>query len=223
VAFTMAIRLLLIPFSYHALRGQAGMAAFQARVQELRKRYAHQPDRMQRELNELYRAEGSGLLAGCLPLVIQLPFFSIMYRLFLSRTIAGRPNGLLSRDLLSTPLGSHWLSGAGPASPQGLLFLGLFALLGVVAFVSARASRAASPPVAGQPAAVGALARLLPYSTLIIAAIVPLAAGIYLLTTSSWSVAERAALSRFGRRSGTPPVRHTGRGSARSGTSRAAG
>jgi hypothetical protein len=42
----------------------------------------------------------------------------------------------------------------------------------------------------------GWLTRLLPYTTVVIAAIVPLAAGIYLLTTTAWTTAERALLRR---------------------------
>jgi YidC/Oxa1 family membrane protein insertase len=206
VGFTVAVRLLLLPLSYYSLRGQASMSALLPQVQELQKRYAKQPDRLQRELGALYRQEGTGLLGGCLPLLLQLPFFSIMYRLFLSRTIGGHPNNLLSRDLLGTPLGSHWLSGAGPLSGQGVVFLGLFALLAVVAVVAGRAARQAGagqpggsgqPGGAGQPGGVlGALGRVLPYSTLVIAAIVPLAAGLYLLTTTTWTVTERVVLRR---------------------------
>jgi YidC/Oxa1 family membrane protein insertase len=194
VVFTVAVRLLLSPLSYHAFRGQAGLSALQPKVADLRKRYASQPERLQRELTALYQAEGGTMLAGCLPLLLQLPFFSIMYRLFLSKTVDGRGNSLLTKDLLTTPLGSHWLTGAGPASTQGLLFLALFALLAGVGFLAARATRAAGPAVApapGQPAALGLLSRIVPYTTVVIAAFVPLAAGIYLLTTTSWTAAER--------------------------------
>jgi len=195
VVFTLAVRLLLAPLSYRAFRGQASIAALQPKIGELRTRYGNQPDRLQRELTALYQAEGGGMLAGCLPLLLQLPFFSVMYRLFLSKTVDGQANWLLSRDLLTTPLGSHWLTGAGPASAQGLLFVGLFGLLAAVGFVTARATRAASPaamPAPGQPAGLSVLSRILPYTTVVIAAFVPLAAGIYLLTTTSWTAAERA-------------------------------
>ena len=143
------------------------------------------------------------MMRGCLPLLLQLPFFSVMYRLFLSRTVDGRANGLLSQHLFGTPRGSHWLTGAGLLSGQGLVFLGLFVLLALVATLSARAAKAAAPvapavgggaPVSG---AMGAIMKLLPYSTLIIAAFVPLAAGLYLLTTTTWTVAERVLLRRW--------------------------
>jgi len=41
-----------------------------------------------------------------------------------------------------------------------------------------------------------ALSRLMPYGTLIVAALVPLAAGLYLLTSTAWAVTERSILTR---------------------------
>jgi YidC/Oxa1 family membrane protein insertase len=207
VIVTIAVRLLLSPLSFTALRGQAGIAATQSRAAELRSRYVHEPDRLQRELAVLYQTQGGTLLAGCLPLLVQLPFFSVLYRLFLSRTVAGRPNALLARNLLGAPLGSHWLTGLGPLSLHGLVFLVLFALLALACFTVARLSRSAtsSGPVPGAAASgaglAGLLGRVLPYTTVIIAAFVPLAAGLYLLTTTAWTAAERAA---WRHRSGRP-------------------
>jgi YidC/Oxa1 family membrane protein insertase len=162
------------------------------------------------------------VFAGFLPLLLQLPFLSIMYALFRSGTIGGRPNGLLSHDLLGAPLGSHWLSGPGPLSAQGAVFLGLFALLAVAAWLAARVARtsaarqAAAVQASGQagqvgqpalPGAVGWLVRALPYMTLVIAAIMPLAAGLYLLTTTLWAAAERAMLAPRVRRHVRPQSR----------------
>jgi len=205
VAFTAGVRLLLVPLSFYGMRGQARIAAVQPRVQELQARYARRPDRLQAELSALYAREAGGMLTGCLPLLLQLPFFSLMYRLFLSGTVDGKPNVLLRRQLLGTPLGTHLLSGAGLLSAHVLVFAGLLALLALVAALSARAARASAPIPAAQPAgAAGAMTimtRLLPYTTLVIAAFVPLAAGIYLLTTSAWTAAERGLLRR---RAGLP-------------------
>jgi YidC/Oxa1 family membrane protein insertase len=41
-----------------------------------------------------------------------------------------------------------------------------------------------------------ALGRVLPYFTVVVAAFVPLAAGVYLLTTTAWTLAERAFVQR---------------------------
>ena len=52
-------------------------------------------------------------------------------------------------------------------------------------------------PGGAQPGgALGAVGAVLPYLTVIMAAVLPLAAGIYLLTSSAWTLAERSVLAR---------------------------
>ena len=93
-------------------------------VRELQQRHSGHPDKLQRELAALREREGTGIFAGC-----RLPACCcVMYRLFLSPAVAGRPNGLLGHTLLGAPLGAHWLSGPGPLSAQGLVFAGLYLL-----------------------------------------------------------------------------------------------
>ena len=240
--FTVAIRLLLLPLSYRAMRGMAAQARIAPRVQALQKQHAGQPDRLQRELAALYQSEGTSMFAGCLPVLVQWPVLSVLYLLFRSPRIAGAPNTLLSHGLFGAPLGSHWLGGAGPFSAQGAVFAGLFLLLAGIGWLSARlvrrvgvpaaapgatatgpdatasgpgtttakptrtpAARATRPTATGPPDATGgstaasvsaALARVVPYFTVAVAAFVPLAAGLYLLTTTAWTLAERAFVQR---------------------------
>src|SRR5215475_1060040 len=211
VAFTMAVRLLLMPLSLRALRGQAVQARLAPQLAALRQRYGKQPERLQREMAALYKREGTSMFAGFAPLLLQWPFLSVMYLLFRSPTVGGTANTLLTHDLLGVPLGAHWLSGAGPldlASAQGVVFVGLFALLAGLCWLSARLGRlmtaqatAAKPAPRATTAAAaaggpGLLVRALPYLTVVIAAFAPLAAGIYLLTTLAWSLAERMLYSR---------------------------
>jgi YidC/Oxa1 family membrane protein insertase len=225
VAFTMLVRLALLPLSYYAVRGERARSRLLPQVQDLQRRHAKDPERLRRELSALQRAEGATMFTGCLPLLLQLPFFSVMYRLFLSHSVAGSPNALLSHRLLAAPLGSWWLGGAGPVSAQGLVFAVLFALLAVLGVAALRAARRAkaaatataraapkavtvgaaaqaAPPAGSADRAVSLLSRVMPFGSLVTAAIVPLAAGLYLLTTAAWTLAERAALNRWSR--GTP-------------------
>ena len=223
VLFTMAVRLLLVPFSYRAMRGMDAQAKMAPRVAALRKKHASQPERLQRELSALYQAEGTSMFAGCLPLLLQWPFLSVMYLLFRSQRIDGAPNTLLTHDLLGAPLGSHLLGGAGLVSAQGAVFAGLLALLAVIGWLSARLARRFAAAGGGtgalvpaQPAArrgkqvpggqagtaappagaAAAVAKLAPYVTVVFAAFVPLAAGLYLVTTTAWTLAERILLRR---------------------------
>ncbi len=148
VGFTVVVRLLLLPLSYRAMRGMAAQARMAPLVQGLRKRYAGQPDRLQRELTALYRAEGTSMFAGCLPLLVQWPAFSVLSLLFRSSRVGGAPNTLLTHRLFGAPLASYWLGGAGPFSAQGAVFAGLFVLLAAVGWLSARMARRASGPPA---------------------------------------------------------------------------
>ncbi len=228
VAFTMAVRVLLAPLSLRALRGQAVQARLAPQLQALRQRYARQPERLQREMSALYKREGTSLFAGIAPLLLQWPFLSVMYLLFRSPQVGGKPNTLLSRDLFGVPLGTHWLSGAGPVSLQGAVFLGLFAFLAALCWLSARLGRVMTAQASGVQASgtqaasagTGLLVKVLPYLTVVIAAFAPLAAGIYLLTSLGWSLAERALFWRSAGEAGplaAPAARRAVGGSLRSG------
>jgi len=205
IGFTMAMRLLLLPLSYRAMRGTAAQARLAPLAQDLRKRYAGQPDRLQHELTALYRAEGTSIFAGCLPLLVQWPAFAVLSLLFRSAYVGGAPNTLLAHSLFGAPLAGYWLGGAGPLSAQGAVFAGLFVLLAGIGWLSARMARRASATAATATAATGTapasgaqatVVRLLPFATVAIAAFVPLAAGLYLATSTAWTLAERAVLSR---------------------------
>ena len=211
IVFTAAVRLAVMPLSFRAMRGQAAQARLAPRVAALRTRYRGEPERFGRELSELYRGEGTSVYAGFGPLLAQWPVFSVLYLLFRSPVVAGAANRLLSRELFGDPLGSHWLSGAGAFGAHGTVFLGLFALLAAICWLSARVARRMSAPLApaapGTGAALGAVGRVLPYVTVVIAAFAPLAAGIYLVTSTAWSVAERWVFSRSARDAGPAGVR----------------
>ena len=204
VVFTMAIRLLLTPLSFRALRGQAAMTRLAPQIQELRKRYGRQPERLQRELTALYAREGTSLLSGFVPLLAQWPVFSVLYLLFRSPTVDGGPNSLLSRDLFGVPLGAHWLSGGGAATAglHAAVFPAVLAILAVICWLSIRVARrmTAAPAAADTTRVVALLGKVLPYITVVIAAFAPLAAAVYLVVSVSWSVGERRVFAARSRR-----------------------
>jgi len=196
IAVTMAVRIVLAPLSLRAFRAQVAAARLAPQLLALRQRYARQPERLQSEMSALYRQEGTSMFASIKPILFQWPFLSVMYLLFRSPLIAGKPNTLLGHDLLGVTLGSHWLSGAGPISLQGGVFLGLFALLAGLCWLSGRLGQLMAVPAvpavpAGRKPGTGVLVKALAYLTVVIAAFTPLAAGIYLLTSMGWSLVER--------------------------------
>jgi YidC/Oxa1 family membrane protein insertase len=186
VVFTAGIRLLLLPLSKAALRGERARAVLAPKMKNLRDKHGKDPVRLREEMVELQKESGSSMFVGCLPMLVQIPVFMVMYRLFDSTSVGGRPNSLLDGTLFGTGLGDHF---------HGPVFFGLAAALVVVAWFSSRwqakqmVSAEPKPPMAN-------LVRLMPYGTVLATAIVPLAAGLYLLTTTTWTVIERAILRR---------------------------
>ncbi|MGI5258003.1 membrane protein insertase YidC [Streptomyces angustmyceticus] len=203
VLCTLGVRAALHPLARAAARGEQARSALAPRMAELQRTHKGNPERLQKAVSELYAETGSSPLAGCLPTLLQLPVFFVMYHLF--STGGG---GLQDHTLLGAPLTGHWsraLADGGVFGPHGRVYLALFALIAAVAtwnFRRARAAAAAAPqPAAGGTALPGmsSLAKVMPllsFATLITLAVVPLAAGLYVVTTTTWTACERALLQR---------------------------
>jgi YidC/Oxa1 family membrane protein insertase len=158
-------------------------------IRKISEKHGKDPERVQREVAKLQSESGTTLLAGCLPMFAQLPFFWVMYTLFSTAVVAGQSNQLLAGTIFGAPLGIHW-----PMFASTPAYLGLAVLLAAVAFFSSRRQLRlldeSATPLARR------IARFLPFGTLVTAAFIPLAAGLYLLTTTAWTLAERAILTR---------------------------
>jgi YidC/Oxa1 family membrane protein insertase len=204
VLITVAVRLLVLPLSLRSMRGQAIAARLAPELQALRTRYGKQPERLQREMTVLYKREGTSMFAGLTPMLLQWPLLSVMYLLFRSSRVGGGPNRLLTMDLFGVPLGTHWLGGPALIGARGAVFLAVLAVLGVLCWLLARLGRSMMPTAPAAPSTGGAVLKVLPYLTVVIAAFAPLAAGVYLVTSTGWSVLERHL---FRTRTGPGPSR----------------
>ncbi|GAA2799047.1 YidC/Oxa1 family membrane protein insertase [Streptomyces showdoensis] len=200
VLFTMCVRIAVHPLSRAAARGQKARTRLAPRLAELRKKHAKNPERLQKAVLELHAQEKVSPLAGCLPSLLQAPAFFLMFHLFSSGRMAGH-------SLFAAPLGDHYadaLSNGGVWGPAGLVYLVLFAIVGAVAtynYLRARRQPLAVPADPSQPGAgvATAMARYLPllsFATLLSVAAVPLAAALYIVTSTTWTAVERAFLYR---------------------------
>jgi YidC/Oxa1 family membrane protein insertase len=180
VLFTMGVRLLLVPLSRRQATAQRTQADLAPKLLDLRRRYADDPARLRVELASLYRRAGTSPFASLAPALLQSPAFLVLYTVFTHPTIGDRPNLLLAADLFGTPLAAHGLAAGWP-------LLAVLVTIALVATISARRMRRSGS---------AAWLTVLPYLTLVPAAIMPLAAGYYLLTTTAWSAAETALLRR---------------------------
>lgn len=206
VLVTLLVRILLIPVGVSQARAEQTRARLAPKLRELQRRHGRDRERLQRETMQLYRDENASPFAGCLPLVAQAPVVGLLYAVFLHPTIAGHANTLLGETLLGVPLGAGlWsgvISGSLDLATAGVIGA-LVALIAAVGEATRRVFRP-SPPPEGAPAMPAAALGALQFATAVVALFVPLAAGLYLFTTSAWTLAQRLVLRRL-----IPPVAPT--------------
>lgn len=222
VIVTLVVRAALIPVGVALAKGEQTRARLAPKLQALQAKHRDDPERLQRELRELYAEEGTTPFAGCLPMLVQAPVVGVIYALFILPVVNGHPNALLGETLFGVPLGSS-LAGtiaSGGATVAALAVFGALVLaIAAVGWLTLRAARPGGPLAVPRPArsaaASGPSARtsssataapalpdlskaMLPlhFMTAVIAVFVPLAAGLYLLTTVAWTLVQRLVLRR---------------------------
>ena len=84
IIFTLLIRLVLLPLVYKSYKGGAIMRILKPEMEQLNKKYPKQEDAMkkQQEMMALQKRAGYSPMAGCLPVLIQMPFLTAMFMFF---------------------------------------------------------------------------------------------------------------------------------------------
>ena len=75
ILFTVFTRIALLPLTIKQLQSSKKMQELQPFMQELRRKYGKDPQKLQQETMKLYKEHKANPVGGCLPLVIQLPIF----------------------------------------------------------------------------------------------------------------------------------------------------
>lgn len=79
IFLTIAINMALYPLTLSSIVQMAAMQRIQPKVQEIQKKLKEQPEKMQKEIMELYKKEKVNPLGGCLPMLIKIPFFIALF------------------------------------------------------------------------------------------------------------------------------------------------
>ena len=116
IAFTIIMRLILFPLAQTSFKSMAKMKKLQPEMQRLKETYPNDRQKMQQELMALYKREGANPVAGCLPVLFQIPIFFSLYKvLFVTIEMYHAPFFLWIKDLSAPdPLGILILFGLFP-------------------------------------------------------------------------------------------------------------
>lgn len=214
IVLTLLVRAVLIPVGVSQVKAGITRKRLAPKISELQTKYKKQPELKQQKLMELYKEENASPFAGCLPVLAQMPVLMAVYGLFINATIGGHTNELLGHTFLGLPLSTSFvkLLGAGDLTGSAItVYLILVVLIGVVAGFSRHLLTPAAPETPAAPPArsgheppampdlSGVMKTLsfMPFITAVIALFVPLAAALYLATTTTWTLCERLVLNRL--------------------------
>ncbi|MDR3334293.1 MAG: membrane protein insertase YidC [Treponema sp.] len=82
ILLTLLVKLILFPLTKKGSESTLRMQSLSPKIKEIQEKYKDNPTQMNTKMAELYKQEGYNPLAGCLPMILQIPIFFAMYNLF---------------------------------------------------------------------------------------------------------------------------------------------
>jgi YidC/Oxa1 family membrane protein insertase len=130
---TVLIKVVFFPLANKSYASMAKMKSVQPKMEEVRKRFPEDKVKQQQAMMELYKQEKINPLAGCLPIVVQIPVFFALYKvLFVTIEMRHAPFFGWIRDLSAPdPTNLFNLFGLIPFDPTVLPVIGPFLHIGI--------------------------------------------------------------------------------------------
>jgi YidC/Oxa1 family membrane protein insertase len=150
VLITLAIRALFFPLANFSFRSMAKMKAVTPEMTRLKELYKDDKVKLQQEMMALYRKEKINPASGCLPVLIQIPFFFAIYKmLFISLEMRHQPFFGWIKDLSAAdPTSIFNLFGLIPWDPPGFMIIGIWPILmGASMWVQQKLNPAPTDPI----------------------------------------------------------------------------
>ncbi len=150
VIITIGIRLIFFPLANYSFRSMAKMKAVQPEMTRLKELHKEDKVKLQQEMMALYRKEKINPASGCLPVLIQIPFFFAIYKmLFISLEMRHQPFFGWIQDLSDKdPTSIFNLFGLIPWDPPSFLIIGIWPILmGASMWVQQKLNPAPADPI----------------------------------------------------------------------------
>ena len=102
VIMTVIVKLILYPLTKKQIESTKAMMSIQPKMKEIQEKYKDDKQRLNMELANLYKNEGVNPLAGCLPLLVQMPIMIGIFYGIRDFSYAG-PSNFLWMETISNP------------------------------------------------------------------------------------------------------------------------
>ena len=131
ILITIGIRLLFFPLANYSFRSMAKMKALQPEMVRLKELHKDDKMKLQQEMMSLYKKEKVNPASGCLPVLIQIPFFFAIYKmLFISLEMRHQPFFGWIKDLSAQdPTSLFNMFGLIPWDPPSFMVIGVWPIL----------------------------------------------------------------------------------------------
>ncbi|AIF81874.1 membrane protein insertase [endosymbiont of Acanthamoeba sp. UWC8] len=191
---TVVIKLMLFPLAYKGFRGMNKLKDLQPQMQALKQK--HQDDTMmfQKSIMELYKKEKVNPLAGCLPIVLQMPIFFALYKV-LYVTIEMRHAHFFGwiKDLSGADTTNIFnLFGLIPWDPPAFLHIGILPILmAATMYIQQRLSPEPSDPMQAK------VMKMLPWIFMFMFSTFPSGLIIYWAWSNILSIVQQVAIKKL--------------------------
>jgi YidC/Oxa1 family membrane protein insertase len=210
---TLAVMVVLFPLTLKSTKNMLQMQQLQPELKKLQQQHKNDKAKLNEEMMALYKQHGVNPVAGCLPMLLQMPVFIVMYRVIagLSHMSNGVPapryldkNTDLYKALIKS--GGHMkslgidLSSAASHHHSSFLaalpFFILVALVIVTQYIQTR-QMTARTPASAQTAQTQMMTRIMPIFFGFISYSIPAGVNVYFLVSALFRIAQQEAMYRF--------------------------
>lgn len=147
---TVLVKIAFFPLANKSYASMAKMKAVQPQMTLIRERFAEDKVQQQKELMELYKKEKINPIAGCWPMLVQIPVFFALYKvLYVTIEMRHAPFIGWIHDLAAPdPTSLFNLFGLIPWTPPAMLMIGIWPLImGVTMWVQMQMNPAPADPI----------------------------------------------------------------------------
>jgi YidC/Oxa1 family membrane protein insertase len=188
IGLTLIVRAALFPIANKQYESMAKMRIMGPKMKAVQERHKDDKVKQQQEIMALYKAEKVNPVAGCLPLLIQIPVFYALYKsLMVSIEMRHQPFVLWIKDLSAPdPLTPLNLFGLVPWTPPAMIALGVFPIiLGLTMWLQQKLAPPQADPVQRQVFA------LMPWVLMFVMAPFPAGLQLYWIVNNLVSIAQQ--------------------------------
>ena len=191
--FTCILRLAVFPLANKSYRSFARMRKIQPKMLEVREKYGDDRAKLQAAIFELYKKENVNPMAGCLPILVQIPIFFSLYKvLYVTLEMRHAPFwGWIDDMSAPDPYSVFNLFGLIPWDPPSFLMIGPWAvLMGLTMFMQQRMNPPAQDPMQAR------ILSFMPVMIMVLMAHFPAGLVIYWTWSNCLSVLQQYVLMR---------------------------